>query len=477
LSNQFQWNISDWSLWLKSCLNLEFSTMRKIQFLVSTALVLLGLILTGIHWRVTAQPTTPVTVLTSIRLIDGKNSSPRENVDLFLQGDRILAVIPNGGKSYPKNAKMINSRGKTVIPALINTHGHLGLTQGTERGPEYFTRQNVLAQLKQYEKYGVTTVLSMGTDQKLIYPLREEQKQTVVSGARVLTAGQGFGVEGGDPPTAIGASVSRPNSSQQARSQVKAMLNARPDMVKIWVDDQFQKAPKLRSDIYQAIINEAHRANLRVAAHVFYLEDAKALIAAGVDALAHSIRDRPVDVALIQAMRDKSVFLIPTLTRDESSFIYAEQPAWMKEPFFTAAVTPDVLQKFQSSEYINKIRKDPDTAKWKAAAATSKLNLKTLYDAGVQVGFGTDSGANFDRIPGFDEHRELQLMVQSGLTPMQALRCATGNTAQLLKLKDVGLLEAGKKADFLVLNANPLDDIRNTTKLAAVWRAGQPIDR
>jgi imidazolonepropionase-like amidohydrolase len=145
--------------------------MRKIHFLVSIALVLVGLTLTGVHWRVTAQPTTPVTVLTSVRLIDGKNSSPRENMDLFLQGDRILAVTPNDGKPYPKNARIINGFGKTVIPALINAHGHLGLTQGTERGPEYFTRQNVLAQLKEYEKYGVTTVLSMGTDQKLIYPL------------------------------------------------------------------------------------------------------------------------------------------------------------------------------------------------------------------------------------------------------------------------------------------------------------------
>jgi imidazolonepropionase-like amidohydrolase len=451
--------------------------MKKTWFWVIAFLGLLGLTLTGVHWRVTAQPTAPVTVLTKVRLIDGKSSSPRENMDLFLQGDRILAVTQNGAKPYPKNAKTVDGQGKTVMPALINAHGHLGLTQGIERGPKYFTRQNVLAQLKQYEKYGVTTVLSMGTDQKLIYSLRQEQQKTGFPGARILTAGQGFGVEGGDPPTAIGSAVSRPNSSPQARSQVKAMLNSRPDMVKIWVDDQFQKAPKLRSDIYQAIINEAHRAKLRVAAHVFYLEDAKALIAAGVDALAHSIRDRPVDAALIQAMRDKSVFLIPTLTRDESSFIYADQPAWMQESFFTAAVTPDVLQKFQSSEYINKIRKDPDTAKWKAAAATSKLNLKTLYEAGIKVGFGTDSGANFDRIPGFDEHRELQLMVQSGLTSMQALRCATGNTAQLLGLKDVGILEVGKQADFLVLNANPLDDIRKTTKLAAVWRAGQPIDR
>lgn len=451
--------------------------MRKISLPLVTLVFAIWFCAIAIYSFATEQPTTNLTVISGVRLIDGTGQPPKENVDLVLQADKIRDIVKTGSQSYPKGTRIVDARGKTVMPALINAHGHLGLLKGTQMAATNYTKENILRQLKHYEAYGVDTVVSLGTDQDQIYQLRDEQRQATLPGARILTAGQGFGVAGGNPPLKMGTvEVYRPDSVQKARADVRELATHHPDILKIWLDDNFHKVPEMKPGIYQAIVDEAHRLKLRVAAHVFYLEDAKSLVKSGVDVLAHSIRNRSVDQELIAAMRQKNVFLIPTLTLDQSHYIYAEQPSWMKDSFFKAALEPGVLEMLHSEAYINKVRKDPDTPKWQAASATSLRNLKTLYDAGVKVGFGTDSGADPARIQGFDEHRELQLMVEAGLTPMQAILCATRDNAQLLGINSIGTLEPGKQADFLVLDGNPLDDIRNTTKLFAVWHAGQQID-
>jgi imidazolonepropionase-like amidohydrolase len=126
-------------------------------------------------------------------------------------------------------------------------------------------------------------------------------------------------------------------------------------------------------------------------------------------------------------------------------------------------------------ENVEKGRKDPDIAKYRAGLEMAKKNLKTLSDAGVKIGFGTDSGIP-TRFPGYFEHRELQLMVEAGLTPMQAIMAATATNADILGgAKQFGTLQSGRRADFLVLDANPLDDIHNTEKLSAVWQSGKIV--
>jgi imidazolonepropionase-like amidohydrolase len=246
-----------------------------------------------------------------------------------------------------------------------------------------------------------------------------------------------------------------------------------PDMIKLWVDDIFGKMPKMHRDIYTAAIQEAHRNKLRVAAHLFYLEDAKALAAAGVDAIAHSVRDAHVDDALIAALKQKGIVYIPTLNLDESSFVFAENPAFLQDTFLTGALPAKQLQQLQSPEYAKKVAVDPNVAKNKAASANGMHNLKVLHDAGVKIAFGTDSGANPVRVQGWGEHRELELMVRAGLKPMEAISVATRGSAAFLGTADRGTLEAGKRADFIVLAANPLDDIRNTRKLVSVWHGGR----
>jgi imidazolonepropionase-like amidohydrolase len=174
-------------------------------------------------------------------------------------------------------------------------------------------------------------------------------------------------------------------------------------------------------------------------------------------------------------MKSRGVFLIPTLVRDESTFIYGESPGWLDDPFFQAGVSPEVLKALKSPAFVKKSRANPDLKKLKAAFEMAKSNLKSLSEAGVRIGFGTDSGPPA-RFQGYFEHRELQLMVEAGLTPMQAIVAATRTAAEILGAdSEFGTLAPGKRANFLVLDANPLEDIHNTEKLVEVWQSGRPI--
>ena len=254
------------------------------------------------------------------------------------------------------------------------------------------------------------------------------------------------------------------------------MAKRHPDIIKIWVDSLGGTKPEMPPEIYRAVIDEAHKHHLRVAAHIYYLADAKTLVNDGVDVLAHSVRDKPVDQELIDAMKRRGVWYIPTLTVDESFYIYADHPGFMQIDFFKDAISPELLTMLSSDAYSQKVDHDPKTPDHKAAFAMDQKNLKALYDAGVLVGFGTDSGAMPPRIPGFSEHRELEDMVNAGLSPMQAIVCATKSNAALLGIEATrGTLRPGKRADLIVLAANPLDDITNTRSIVTIFHDGRKV--
>ena len=248
-----------------------------------------------------------------------------------------------------------------------------------------------------------------------------------------------------------------------------------PDIVKIWLDDFYGKYPKMDPAIYKAVIDESHRQGLRVAAHVFYLADAKALIADGVGVLAHSIRDLPIDDELIAAMKSRGVIYIPTLTVDESSFVFAEHSGVMQDLFFKLAVSPALLDLLQSRHYRDKVANDPNLPRMKAAFAMAQKNLKALEAAGVRIAFGTDSGANPIRIPGWAEHHELELMVRAGLARCRQSwpRRRVARRSSALRISERLKLE--KRADFLVLAADPLHNISSTRQMLSIWHGGKEI--
>jgi imidazolonepropionase-like amidohydrolase len=438
--------------------------------------VILGLFLSVLVTcpRAGAQAKTRQIVLKGARLIDGTGRPAIENSVLVIEGDHVVAAGKGETVSIPKDADVKDVSGKTIMPALINLHGHLGLSaNGADSVAGHYTEENVLKQLNKYLSYGVATVTSLGQDDDAIYKIRDAQHAGTLGGARLYTAGRGFlEYTGRANPT---DHRYRPQTPEEARADVRELAGHHPDFLKMWVDDGLGHGTKIQPVIYQAIIDEAHKQHIRVFAHEFYLNDAKALLAAGLDGFAHSIRDQPVDNEVMQAMKARGVFLIPTLVRDEVLFAYADNLKWLDDPFFQAGFEPAALAFVRSPENVDKGRKDPDIAKYRAGLEMGKKNLKTLSDAGVKIAFGTDSGIP-TRFPGYLEHRELQLMVEAGLTPMQAIVAATGTNAEILGgAKQFGTLQSGRRADFLVLDANPLDDIHNTERLSAVWQSGKIV--
>ena len=438
--------------------------------------VILGFILAALArcHGANAQTKPKPIVLQGARLIDGTGAPAVERSVLVIEGGRIVAAGKAGSVRIPKDADVRDVSGKTILPALINLHGHLGLsTNGADSAAGHYTQENVVNQLNKYLAYGIATVASFGQDEDEIYKIREDQRAGSLGGARIFTAGRGFlEYTGKTYPT---DHRYRPQTPEEARADVRELAPHHPDFLKMWVDDGLGHGVKMKPEIYQAIIDEAHKQHIRVFAHEYYLSDAKALLAAGLDGFAHSIRDQPVDTEVMQAMKARGVFLIPTLVRDEVLFAYADNLKWLDDPFFQAGYDPAALSMVRSPENVAKGRNDPDIAKYRAGLEMAKKNLKTMSDAGVKIAFGTDSGIP-TRFPGYFEHRELQLMVEAGLTPMQAIVAATGTNAEILGGgKQFGTLQAGRQADFLVLDANPLDDIHNTEKLSAVWQAGKIV--
>ncbi len=422
-----------------------------------------------------------VTVLQNATILDGSDNPPRAHANLVIEGDRIRAIQP-AGTALPSHAMVIDVSGKTIMPSLINCHGHIGLLKGTKTASANYTRENAERHLRQYQKYGVQAVQVMGTDHDEVYQWRDASVAGKMSGARLFTAGHGFGVPNGMPPLAMGMDqVYRPASADEARRQVKELAARHPDLVKVWVDDFYGQLPRMKPEIYSAIIEEAHRNNLRVAAHVFYLEDAGRLVDAGVDILAHSVRDAVIPDALLARMKRNNVAYIPTLALDDFATAYAGDPAWINDPFFRSALEPGVYEMITSAAYRQTLADDTKPAGHTAGIERAALpialkNVKRVYDAGILVALGTDSGASAIRPFGFAEHRELQLLVQAGLTPRQAITIATRNGAQLLHAsKNLGTLAVGLKANFIVLDKDPVSDIRNTETISAVWQGGKRV--
>ena len=416
-------------------------------------------------------------VLSHVRLIDGTGRPPVENASITIQDGRIAAITTDNGAKIPAGARSFEYSGKTVIPGLINAHGHLALVCGLQNSATCYTKDNVVAELRQYERYGVTSMLSLGVNRDLIYEIRDAQRAGKLDGATVYSADRGIGVPDAAPPLPHAADqLYTPKGREEARADIDAMASRHADFVKIWVDNLHGTKPSMDPAIYRAVIEQAHRDGLHVAAHVYYLADAKALASDGVDVLAHSVRDQTVDQELLTAMKQRGVFYIPTLTVDESFFAYVEHPEWKNDAFLQAGMSPELFSMLTGDTQRQKVEHDPSLALHKRDFANDQKNLKLAYDAGVKVGFGTDSGAIPSRIPGFAEHHELEMMVAAGLTPMQAIMCATKTNAELLGIaKTTGTLTVGKQADLIVLDGNPLDDIRNTRKMVSVWHGGREV--
>jgi imidazolonepropionase-like amidohydrolase len=303
--------------------------------------------------------------------------------------------------------------------------------------------------------------LSLGGEEPAAFQARDLQVAPSLDRARILVAG----------PVIV---AKTPDEGRQMVDKVAAM---HPDYIKIRVDDNLGTTKKITPDVYSAVIDEAHRRGLRLFVHYFYLNDAKDLLRSGADMLAHSVRDRDVDDEFIRLVKQRDIPYCPTLTRELSTFVYAGVPDFFQDPFFLREAGPQVVAQLREPARQQAMSSSKSAQAYQAALPVAKRNLKRLADAGVTIVMGTDSGATAARFEGYFEHLELQMMAESGMTPQQILLSATGAAARVMKLTGVGTLEPGKWADLDVFDKNPLDDIRNTETLSAVFVAGNPVKR
>ncbi len=411
-------------------------------------------------------------VLQNFNLIDGTGKSVVPNMTMVVVDGRIQSVGPNLRTRVPSGADVIDLTGKFVMPGLINAHGHVGLIKDLEQDPKYYTRANVEQDLRTYASYGVTTVVSLGTDLDAIYPVRNAQRGTRPSMARVYTAGRGFVMRGVNPP-ALGIRL-EVSTITEVNSKIADLAKNKPDFIKFWMDDNFGRAKTITPELTGAIIASGKKRKLPVAAHVVSLQHAKIVVDQGVYALAHSVRDQPVDDALLTAMKQRGVWLLPTITRESAQFMYAEKPAMLNDVFMTQSLSSQTVEALRKPAYVAASQADPDYTRNKSMLDMAERNLRRSFEAGVNIAMGTDSGA-VARFPGFAEHWELEMMSDAGLTASQIITIATKNGAQFLHARDLGTIEAGKWADLLVLNRNPLEDIRNTRQIHSVYIAGNKI--
>lgn len=381
------------------------------------------------------------------RIIDGSGRPPIENGTLFVRNGLIVAVGKN--VKLPAGVTRIDARGKTIIPGLINAHGHV----------------SEMSQLGVYLRDGITTVLSLGGDKE--FALREESLR-----AKPGTVPHLYVAGPIQDSTAIPGAVAV-TTPEEARKSVDELIRNKPDIVKVRVDDFFGARPKMSPAVYQAVIDEAHKHGFRTAAHIVFLDDAKGVLRAGVDYIAHSVRDQEVDAEFIQLMKRRNVVYCPTLTREVAVFTYSKTPAFFSDPFFLKEADRAEMAKMEDPKWQEKVRNDPSAKWYKDHLPVAMRNLKTLSDAGITIAMGTDSGGGPGRFQGYFEHLELEYETKAGLTPMQALVSATSGAARAVNIsKMAGSLEKGKWADFVVLTANPLDDIRNTRAIDSVWIGG-----
>lgn len=404
---------------------------------VPATIALLALGACGKSSEPAAPPQSNAVLFEGARIITGTDSEAIENGAFVVADGRFVAIGAAGQVSAPAGAKRVDLAGATVIPALVDAHTHLSTTWDA-----------LVGDLQQRAYYGIGAALSLGSDDASV-PL-EIGNEVLPGAARYRSAGLGI-----TAPEPGRREVHWVTTEAAAREAVRTEAARKVEIVKIWVDDRDGKFKKLSPELYRAVIDEAHQHQLKVAAHIFALDDAKELLRAGIDIFAHGVRDRDIDDEFVALIKERpNVVVIPNLP---NRGVTADL-SWL-----AASLPAEELAKIQAN-----FKDDP---KAQASFGIQARNLARLAKEGVTIAFGTDGNS------AWAPHVELEDMVASGLTPGQALVAATRNSAAVVGLNDIGTIEAGKSADFVVLEANPLENITNTRRIASVYLRGDSVNR
>jgi imidazolonepropionase-like amidohydrolase len=377
------------------------------------------------------------TVFSGARLIVG-DGTVIDNATFTVGADNRFGLVgATAAVSVPAGSTTVDLAGLTVMPAIFDTHTHLSRD-----------RAGLSADLKHRAYFGVAAAMSLGQDNTDdAYAMRRE---AIPGHALYRTAGRGFTApEPGrtDIPYWI-------TTADEGRAGVREQAARGVDIIKVWVDDRMGQYPKLAPELYGAVIEEAHANNLRTTAHEYYLADAKELVRRGIDAFAHGVRE-PIDDELVAMLEERPSFVVVPNLPDPG---VAQDLSWL-----ASSLPADQVAQLQGAA--------TDRPEAQAFFGIQARNLERLAREGVKIALGTDGN-----VP-WGPHLEMADMVRAGMTPAQVIVASTKNAAELMQIANAGTVAAGNSADFIVLEANPLDDITNTRRIRDVYLRGQRIAR
>jgi len=414
------------------------------------------------------------------RLITGDGSTPIERGAFVVENGHITAIGNEGAVKAPAGAARVDLSGKTVMPAMINVHTHIGYEGYTSWGAQNYTPQNVLDHLQREAFYGTAAILSAGTsplDASLQFQ-RDQQTGRFPAAAQFFFAPGMAPPNGGPDPVLLVATkalhvVNEVSTAQEARRVVRMIAGKKVQNIKIWVDDRRGTYPKMTPDVYSAIIDEAHKHHILVHAHATTLPDQKAVARAGADVLVHLVQNEKLDEEYLALLREKKPYWATVIGLGDPTAVCEH------DPFFEQALPVKVIAAIRATSERRPLAPScgPPSPNAPAREAILAYNFPRMIAAGARVVLGTDTGVHPGHTFGSGEHLELARWVQLGLTPSQAIVAATQRPAELLGLKDMGTLAVGKRASFLVLDANPLENIRNTRQISSVYLDGAKFDR
>jgi imidazolonepropionase-like amidohydrolase len=422
----------------------------------------------------------PAVAYQGARLILGDLRTPIERGTILVQDGRITAIGPDDAVKSPAGASRVDLDGKTVMPAMVNAHVHIGYEGYTSWGAANHTPENVLDHLQREAFYGVGVTQSVGsspTDQSL--QIQRDQQAGKLPPASRFFFMPGFAPPGGGPDAVLRVAttalhvINEVANAQEARAAVQAVAAKNIRQLKIWVDDRRGTYPKMTPEVYGAIIDEAHTRGMLVNAHATTLPDQKAVVRAGADVLVHVVQGEKVDEELLALVREKKPYWATVIGLGDRTEVCE------RDPFFEESLPAKVIAAIRETMEPRPLAASCGPPSPNAARREEILanNLQQMIAAGARLVLGTDTGIHAGHTFGTGEHHELARWVQLGVSPAAVIVAATSRPAELLGIADVGTLAVGKSADFVVLDANPLDDIRNTRKIARVYLRGQLFDR
>jgi imidazolonepropionase-like amidohydrolase len=423
-----------------------------------------------------ANPAGPV-VFEGARLLDGTGSPPVEDSVIVVENGHFTAVGPRASTKVPAKATHVNVAGKTVMPGMINAHVHIGYEGYTTWRAENYTFDNVVDHLTREAYYGTAVTTSVGTNLEAVAEQVEKAQQTrklpAISTFQWLP---GFAPPNGGPDQVLRVAtnqlhvVHEVTTPDEARAEVRKLAGRKIKWLKLWYDDRGGSYPKLTPETAIAIIDEAHKQHMIVQAHATQLDDQKFVVKNGADVLVHMVQNVKIDDELMKLLAEKKPYWATVITLGDVAGVC------QRDPFFEDALPQSVIEKIRATTQRRGLTANcgPNP---QPREETMAYNFPHMIQAGAGLVLGTDTGIEPGHTFGSGEHVELARWVNLGLTAADAIVAATSRPAQLFGLSDMGSIARGKRASFIVLDANPLDDIHNTRKINAVYLDGTKVDR